>query len=64
MTWPEAVVNVTWIAGLAVVLSVLVWSIFRTGRTAISNEPPREIERLRKEVSELQAGLREGGSAA
>ena len=37
-TWPEAAVLVAGIAGLAVVLSVLVWSIFSTGQTAIRSE--------------------------
>jgi hypothetical protein len=38
LEWPEAVVWATGIAAAALVLSVLIWSIFQTGRTAISNE--------------------------
>jgi hypothetical protein len=38
LTWPEAAVRMSLIAGVAVVLSVLIWAIFRTGQTAISTE--------------------------
>jgi hypothetical protein len=38
LTWPEAAVYMTGIAALGLVLSVLVWSIFRTGQTAIRME--------------------------
>lgn len=38
LTWPEAVVVVAGIVGFALVLSVLVWSIFRTAQTAIRSE--------------------------
>ena len=38
LTWPDAVVYVTLIATLGVVASALVWSIFRTGQTAIRHE--------------------------
>jgi hypothetical protein len=41
MTWPEAAVWITGIAALGLVLSVLIWSIFRTGQTAIKHEPRR-----------------------
>ena len=41
LTWPEASVRISLIAGVAVVLSVLVWSIFRTGQTAIKKEAAR-----------------------
>ena len=38
LSWPEASVRMTLIAAVAVVLSVLIWSIFRTGQTAIKKE--------------------------
>ncbi len=41
LTWPEAIVQVAWIAAATIVLAVLIWSIFRTGRTAISREGSR-----------------------
>jgi len=60
LSWPEAVVHVAWISGLALVLSVLTWSIFRTGQTAIRKEfrvSEEEVEQLRGEVRRLQAQL-------
>jgi hypothetical protein len=47
MTWPEASVRMTLIAAVAVVLSVLIWAIFRTGQTAIKKEI-RQHEQLEK----------------
>jgi len=38
LSWPDAVVRATLIASSAFVLSVLIWSIFRTGQTAIKGE--------------------------
>jgi hypothetical protein len=38
LTWQAAVVYVALILGVACVLSVLIWSIFRTGQTAITKE--------------------------
>jgi hypothetical protein len=48
------------IAALGLVLSVLTWSIFRTGQTAIrkDSEQRKLVERLRREVEELRAQLR------
>jgi len=59
ISWPEAVVEATGIAALALVISVLVWSIFRTGQTAIRHEPRQreELETLRAEVDELRGRL-------
>jgi hypothetical protein len=44
MDWPQAIVWTTAIASAALVLSVLIWSIFQTGRTAISTESGRSTE--------------------
>jgi hypothetical protein len=38
LTWPEALVGATAIGALVLVLSVLVWSIFRTGQAAIEKK--------------------------
>ena len=38
LTWPQAAVYIALIAAGGVVLAVLIWSIFRTGQTAIRNE--------------------------
>jgi hypothetical protein len=37
-SWAAAAVSIAAIAGVALVLTVLVWSIFRTGQTAIRSE--------------------------
>jgi len=49
LTWPEASVRMTLIAAVAVVLSVLIWAIFRTGQTAIKKEirQHEELDKLR-----------------
>jgi hypothetical protein len=38
LSWPAASVYVALIATVGLVLSVLIWSIFRTGQTAIRSE--------------------------
>jgi TolA-binding protein len=38
MTWPEAAVAVTGTILVIVIVSVLIWQIFRTGQVAISSE--------------------------
>ena len=37
-TWPQAAVYIALIAAVALVVSVLIWSIFRTGQTAIRSD--------------------------
>jgi hypothetical protein len=44
LTWPEASVYVALILSVGAVVTVLVWSIFRTGQTAIRNENPKRID--------------------
>jgi hypothetical protein len=63
LTWPDAVVHVTWIAALGLVVAVLIWSIFRTGQTAIRSEPGQRelVESLRREVEDLRARLQKSG---
>jgi hypothetical protein len=65
LTWPAAVVYVTLIAAAGTVLSVLIWSIFRTGQMAIKKEYRQDelVESLRAEVRELR-GAPESGAAA
>jgi hypothetical protein len=41
LSWPAASVYMAVIAAVAVVACVLIWSIFRTGRTAIASESQR-----------------------
>ena len=53
LTWPDALVWSVAIAAVGLVLSVLIWSIFRTGQTAIRSESrPHELDQLRPQVSE------------
>jgi hypothetical protein len=63
LTWPDAVVHVTWIAALGLIGAVLIWSIFRTGQTAIRSEPGQRelVESLRREVEGLRARLQQSG---
>src|SRR5262249_31928237 len=42
LSWPQASVYITAIAACGVVVAVLVWSIFRTGQTAIATESGRK----------------------
>jgi hypothetical protein len=44
LTWPEASVYVALILSVGAVVTVLVWSIFRTGQTAIRYENPKRID--------------------
>jgi hypothetical protein len=45
LSWPEASLYIAAIAAAALVLSVLIWSIFRTGQTAIRSESERAHDR-------------------
>jgi hypothetical protein len=38
LSWPEASIYIAVIVGVALVAAVLIWSIFRTGQTAITND--------------------------
>lgn len=59
LSWPAAFVYVAVIAAVGLVVAVLIWSIFRTGQTAIrSDSRQRElVDDLRREVGELRARL-------
>jgi hypothetical protein len=43
LTWPEASVYIAAIAAATLLLTVLIWSIFRTGQTAIRTESRQRI---------------------
>jgi hypothetical protein len=62
LSWPDAAVRATLIASIALVLSVLIWSIFRTGQTAIKSESGDQ-EDLRRQVEELKARLEQSSPA-
>jgi uncharacterized membrane-anchored protein YhcB (DUF1043 family) len=57
LSWPAAAVWIALILALGLVVAVLVWSIFRTGQTAIrsENRSQDELDRLRRDVDELRA---------
>lgn len=57
LTWPVASIYVALIIAAGLVLSVIVWSVFRTGQTAIRSESThrKELETLRRDVDELRA---------
>jgi TRAP-type C4-dicarboxylate transport system permease small subunit len=38
LSWPAASIYIALIVGVALVAAVLIWSIFQTGRTAITND--------------------------
>jgi TRAP-type C4-dicarboxylate transport system permease small subunit len=42
LTWPQATVYIALIAAVALVVSVLIWSIFRTGQTAITSDSRKQ----------------------
>ena len=42
LTWPEAVVYVAVITTVGLIITVLIWSIFRTGQTAIRTDSRQE----------------------
>jgi Flp pilus assembly protein TadB len=60
-TWPDALVWSVAIAALGLVLAVLIWSIFRTGQTAIRSERRQheELQSLRAEVDDVRAHLQQ-----
>ena len=59
LSWPAAFVCVVVIAAVALVVAVLIWSIFRTGQTAIRSENRQDdrVDDLRREVGDLRARL-------
>jgi hypothetical protein len=52
--WPEAAIAIAATAGLAVVISVLVWQIFATGRGAIASEGGKQYKQLAEELAQMQ----------
>jgi hypothetical protein len=53
-SWPEAAVAIAGIAFVTVVISVLIWQIFGTGRTAIAGEHDKEYRKLVDELTAVQ----------
>jgi TRAP-type C4-dicarboxylate transport system permease small subunit len=64
LTWPQASIYVALIASAGLVVAVLIWSLFRTGQTAIrvDSRQQESLERLRRDVEELRARVESGGN--
>jgi hypothetical protein len=56
LNWPQASIYIALIVAAGVVLAVLVWSIFRTGQTAIRSESRHgeALDELRRDVDDLR----------
>jgi uncharacterized protein HemX len=52
--WPVAAIAIAGIAFLAIVVSVALWQIFGTGRTAIQSQQDQEYRKLVDELSAVQ----------
>lgn len=54
LSWPQASVYIALIAAVGLIVAVLIWSVFRTGQTAIRSEIRREEpgERLSEDLKE------------
>lgn len=53
-SWPEAAIWIAVIALAGVVLSVMIWQIFATGRGAIASEGHKEYRRLAEDLAAMQ----------
>ena len=52
LSWPQAAVYIALIAAVGLVVAVLIWSIFRTGQTAIASDSrKREASDARRVTS-------------
>jgi TolA-binding protein len=52
--WPVAAIAIAGIAFLTIVVSVALWQIFGTGRTAIRSQQDQEYRKLVDELSAVQ----------
>jgi hypothetical protein len=53
-SWPEAAIAIAGVAGFTVVISVIVWQIFATGRSGISSHREGEYRNLVDELASVQ----------
>lgn len=51
LSWPEASIYIALIVSVALVIAVLIYSIFRTGQTAIANEDRKRNSSDRRHLS-------------
>jgi hypothetical protein len=52
--WSEAAIAIAGIAFLTIVISVVVWQIFATGRTGLSAKREQAYRKLAEDVAEAQ----------
>lgn len=52
--WPEAIIAVAGIAFVTIVLSVLIWQLFATGRTGLAARREGEYKKLAEELAAVQ----------
>ena len=52
--WPEAAIAIAGISMVTVIVSVVVWQIFATGRTGLSAKRENAYRRLAEEATETQ----------
>jgi hypothetical protein len=55
LTWPEASIYIALIAAVALVVAVFIWSIFRTGQTAIRSDGRKREPSEKRHVSASEA---------
>ena len=55
LSWPAASVYIALITAVALVVAVLIWSIFRTGQTAITSDSRKHEPSERRHVSAREA---------
>jgi Skp family chaperone for outer membrane proteins len=53
-SWPDAAIAIAGISLVTIVVSVLVWQIFATGRGAIASKGEKEYKRLAEELAAMQ----------
>jgi uncharacterized protein HemX len=54
VNWPVAAIAIAGIAFLTIVVSVAIWQVFGTGRTAIEGHKDQEYRKLVDELSAVQ----------
>jgi predicted negative regulator of RcsB-dependent stress response len=52
--WPEAAIAIAGIAFITIVLSVLIWQIFSTGKLGLAGRHDKEYRKLVDELSAVQ----------
>jgi hypothetical protein len=53
-SWPEAAVAIAGIAMVAIIVSVILWQVFATGRTSIQSRREGEYQKLVEDLAAVQ----------